>query len=543
MSLLGNGVQYVYSSLFANPGPQYHGLKNQGATDYLNSVLQVLFMTKDFREAVKRYRSESPGNEEEHMDGLLSAMFEVLERETAQTNDITTTLGIERVYEQQDAAEYFQRILQLTSHEASRIFHGMMSHRTSCHECDKEADVDGPFWYLPLALMDSSSDVYSVEDGIEQFFRTSEFRGENQMYCDLCDDKVDASTKYVIKHHPDVLMLLLKRFDFSYRHMSYVKINCAVNVPLMLQIPEGQTYELYAVVDHAGDLRSGHYNATIKSEDDGRWYWFDDTSVRVLYNQPFQYGNTEQSQMAYLLFYRKKKSTMDHVVMEVCLTSSCSDDVRQRGSDGHQDSVANRSIIMSEDANMQGNDGNHEESVTAGVNVGREVAGEMNHTQSRDQENEGDTKQNQRRAGSERPGRPTESQSTDEEAGQETSQTTATEGEQGSKQKELKVQVFEDTYLITPCDKIELIQTEIIETKTLKLTLQGSSDREVGGNEASDNSTCSDPKQFTTNSQEESETAHSNADRFYSEAVSSCYEKEEQTKEETPTEATQEKKS
>uniref|UniRef100_A0A3P9NCY2 USP domain-containing protein n=1 Tax=Poecilia reticulata TaxID=8081 RepID=A0A3P9NCY2_POERE len=38
--------------------PRYHGLKNQGATCYLNSVLQVLYMTKDFREAVKGFVQE-----------------------------------------------------------------------------------------------------------------------------------------------------------------------------------------------------------------------------------------------------------------------------------------------------------------------------------------------------------------------------------------------------------------------------------------------------------------------------------------------------
>lgn len=33
-------------------------------------------------------------------------------------------------------------------------------------------------------------------------------------------------------------MLLLKRFDFDYRYMTYVKINQTVDVPRILQIPE-----------------------------------------------------------------------------------------------------------------------------------------------------------------------------------------------------------------------------------------------------------------------------------------------------------------
>lgn len=43
---------------------------------------------------------------------------------------------------------------------------------------------------------------------------------------------------------------------------------------------QNQTYELYAVVEHFGDLRSGHYTATIK--DDERWYSFDDDRVTLV---------------------------------------------------------------------------------------------------------------------------------------------------------------------------------------------------------------------------------------------------------------------
>lgn len=45
---------------------------------------------------------------------------------------------------------------------------------------------------------------------------------------------------------------------------------------------QNQAYELYAVVEHFGDLRSGHYTATIKSQEDNRWYNFNDATVTLV---------------------------------------------------------------------------------------------------------------------------------------------------------------------------------------------------------------------------------------------------------------------
>ncbi|XP_075948756.1 uncharacterized protein LOC142950945 isoform X2 [Anarhichas minor] len=292
---------------YLNPGngsplpKTYHGLINQGATCYLNSVLQVLFMTEDFREAVERHTCDNPGTE--FIDLHLKSLFKDLQRYDTYTYKIRKKLCIDNVYEQRDAAEYFEKILGLTSSDASQIFHGLLTQKTTCSTCSHETDNDGPFWYLNLPFVNSYTGDYSVVDGIEEYFRASHFNGEN--HCDVCDAKSDATMKCVIKHHPEVLMLLLKRFEFDYRYMAYVKNNCTVHVPCTLQIPENQMYELYAVVDHFGDLRSGHYTAKIKSQDDDRWYDFNDVKVELLGYQPFQVDNFENS--AYLLFYRKKK--------------------------------------------------------------------------------------------------------------------------------------------------------------------------------------------------------------------------------------------
>ncbi|XP_056225588.1 uncharacterized protein LOC130164710 isoform X2 [Seriola aureovittata] len=291
-------------TLLPAAGRKYHGLMNQGATCYLNSVLQVLFMTKGFREAVERYTSGNPDTK--RVDYQLKGLFDDLKKRTAYTHNITQKLGIHRVYEQRDAAKFFDEILTLTSPEASQIFCGKLTHETRCSECGTITDTNGPSWHLPLALGDSHR--YSVVHGIQEFFKESHISGENQLYCDHCDAKADATVKCVIKHHPEVLMLLLKRFEFNYRYKTYVKNNCDVDVPRTLQIPENQTYELYAVVDHFGGLRGGHYTARVKSEDDERWYHFNDARVSLLDYQPFQVDNSERSWSVYLLFYRKKKT-------------------------------------------------------------------------------------------------------------------------------------------------------------------------------------------------------------------------------------------
>ncbi|XP_056431547.1 apolipoprotein B receptor-like isoform X2 [Gadus chalcogrammus] len=254
-------------------------------------------MTKEFRDAVQ--------SESSYIDAQLKDLFLQLKTSSPTTENIICKLGIENVWEQQDAAQYFEKILSLASPEASKVFHGRLIHQTSCL-CGDRTNEHNSFWTLNLPINNAHNGVYNVEDGLKGFFSQSTLTGDNQVYCDKCEAKRDTTTECEVELYPKVIVLLLKRFEFNYCIMDYVKNDCPVDVPLGIEMAKGVSYELYATVDHVGNLSGGHYTATIQSPDDGGcWYDFNDSRVA-----PKNNFNPERSQSGYLLFYRKRERQM-----------------------------------------------------------------------------------------------------------------------------------------------------------------------------------------------------------------------------------------
>ncbi|XP_043084492.1 ubiquitin carboxyl-terminal hydrolase 21-like isoform X2 [Puntigrus tetrazona] len=293
---------------------RYVGLENQGATCYLNTVLQILFKTEEFREAVKPYATN---NSSSTIINCIAQLFERLEprKETiATTEEITDELEI-NVYKQEDAAKCLQKILQKIqkndgSSEISKIFQGVMAQTTICLNPAKHVSLKQvkPFFILSISL-DSEPAVH-MQTCFDSYFAPISMCGEDQLvYCKDCEEKMETEIISSLQEVPSVLVLHLERFEFDFDAMRCVKNYSSVQIPPQLLVEEDSgvkhSYDLYAIANHSGSLDGGHYYADIKDQDG--WHRFDDSEVKRL-QMNLTCDPDIYSDEAYLLLYKKSSS-------------------------------------------------------------------------------------------------------------------------------------------------------------------------------------------------------------------------------------------
>jgi len=193
------------------------------------------------------------------------------------------------------------------------------------------ATVDHPSMEQTLVAERST---ISLQDCIELFTHTEKLSQEDAWYCNRCQDHVLATKKFDLWSVPEVLVIHLKRFQYT-RHWRE-KISTVVDFPLrgldMSQfiidesvLPEDCTYDLFAVSNHSGGLGGGHYTAYVLHEESGRWYDCNDAWVSEASE------SSVVSSSAYLLFYRRRSLAKKDDVAQ------SSDDDDQAGSNDDDD--------------------------------------------------------------------------------------------------------------------------------------------------------------------------------------------------------------
>ncbi|XP_016335940.1 verrucotoxin subunit beta-like [Sinocyclocheilus anshuiensis] len=283
----------------------YCGLMNQGATSYLNAVLQTLYMTQEYREGVVRLerRDDSPDGD---FTEELKSLFDKLDKEShpVSTAAISKSLGITDVYKEEDAAKCLELILIRTP-KSSKIFKGTVEKTSRCDSCKQIISERLDFFTMSISLCKSRNVGFALKEHIDQMHQAS-------LSCSQCSNKSAVATKSHVDF-PQILILQLRTF----RHDN----NGQVRIPAQTEV-YFQKYELYAIINLYGTLKDGHYNTNIRS-DNQNWYRCDDSHVFQIPDKMFsertdvlrriaEFVSSSSSDSyyshssAYLLLYKKR---------------------------------------------------------------------------------------------------------------------------------------------------------------------------------------------------------------------------------------------
>ncbi|KAK6935081.1 Zinc finger, MYND-type [Dillenia turbinata] len=179
-------------------------------------------------------------------------------------------------------------------------FGGRLRSKVQCMRCHHESERYENIMDLTLEILGW---VESLEDALTQFTTPEDLDGENMYRCGRCAAYVRARKQLSIHEAPNILTIVLKRFQEG----RYGKINKCITFPEMLDMIPFMTgkydipplYMLYGVVVHLDTLNasfSGHYVSYVKDLR-GTWCRIDDTEV-----QPVSTSQV-MSEGAYILFY------------------------------------------------------------------------------------------------------------------------------------------------------------------------------------------------------------------------------------------------
>ena len=155
----------------------------------------------------------------------------------------------------------------------------------------------------------------SVLDCIEKYCQMEQLEETEMWYCNLCEKHVRAWKQFYLYRTPPILIIHLKRFQYSATTHRRDKIGLFINFPLKgLDLTQHVThwteeekpiYDCYAVSNHYGGLGGGHYTAHALN-DDGVWCYYDDSRLTT----DVEKGSIV-SDAAYVLYYRRRDVPVD----------------------------------------------------------------------------------------------------------------------------------------------------------------------------------------------------------------------------------------
>ncbi|KAF2826913.1 cysteine proteinase [Ophiobolus disseminans] len=331
------------------------GLKNQGATCYLNSLLQSLFFTNAFRQAVYQIPTTDDADRLNSAYAL-QRLFYLLQTNASAvgTTHLTQSFGWDskQIFEQQDVQELSRVLMdrldeKMKGTEAegalTKMFVGKMKTYISTINVEYESSRIEDFWDIQLNVSGNKN----LDDSFKDYIQVETMDGENKYFAEGFGLQ-DAKKGVIFESFPPVLHLQLKRFEYDFQRDAMMKVNDRYEFPEIWDASpylnenadrsESWIYHLHGVLVHSGDLNAGHYYAFLKPTKDGHYYKFDDDRVtrattrealeenfggdyqqangNVGHRNPYTRGWTaKRSMSAYMLVYMRE-THLDQILME-----------------------------------------------------------------------------------------------------------------------------------------------------------------------------------------------------------------------------------
>merc|ERR1719420_946459 len=251
----------------------YVGLKNQGATCYMNSLLQVLYFTNLLRKAVYKMPTES--DDSQKSVGLaLQRVFHELQfsDKPVGTKKLTKSFGWETLdsFMQHDVQEFLRVLLDKLESKMKktcvegtipRLFEGKTTSYIKCKNVDYSSNVSECYYDVQLNVKGKKD----LTESFREYIKTETLDGDNK-YDAGTFGLQDAEKGILFDTFPPVLHLHLMRFQYDPITDCSVKFNDKCEFPEVLDLSsyiqgvdensenrENYKYILHAVLVHSGD--------------------------------------------------------------------------------------------------------------------------------------------------------------------------------------------------------------------------------------------------------------------------------------------------
>ncbi|CAB0006261.1 unnamed protein product [Nesidiocoris tenuis] len=360
------GMERSYSGESSNCNSHevgYVGLVNQAMTCYLNSLLQALFMTPEFRNALYKWKFDPSQNAlpQKCIPYQLQKLFlnlQMSNKSAVETTELTKSFGWEsgEVWQQHDIQELCRvmfdalegefknteqndliNILYQGNLDFGTLFPGILFY-SEANDSGVQVGSGSGTPHLGQSVRGGSG-IPDVQGGcsvtvtfprildLNSFVQNSESPLDDSVEVIKNDDSSttdsaldDETNNHISNEAPPAIDT--DQEDDEGVDLSNNSANCLENEKNVNQLlARGPyVYDLYSIMIHSGSASGGHYYAYIKDFTRGEWYCFNDQAVTPItsedivktygggpYRSNFSYTSMAHSSStnAYMLMYRQ----------------------------------------------------------------------------------------------------------------------------------------------------------------------------------------------------------------------------------------------